>query len=56
MRQRIPCTYSPPAPHIYNNSGWIRIWNPVGGLWWSFFAEATNMLRMLAVFAEEIHR
>ena len=32
----------------------IRIWNPVGSLRWSFFVETVNVLRLLAVLAEEL--
>ena len=51
----IPCTCSPSNPHpqIYSTSSRIRIWNPVGGLQWSFFAETVNVLSPLAVFTEE---
>ena len=40
----IPCTCSPPTPYIHSACNQIRIWNPVGGLWWSFFCG--NSLRV----------
>ena len=51
----IPCTCSPPTPDIHSVSNHIRIWNPVGGLWRSFFTETVYVLRPLAVFAEKLH-
>ena len=55
----IPCTCSPPTPHIHSASNQMHIWNLVRGLWWSFFfsfffSETVYMLRPLAVFAEEL--
>ena len=34
----------------------ICIWNQVGSLRWSFFAETVKVLNPLAVLAEELHR
>ena len=31
------------------------IWNPVEHLHWSFFAEIKKVLKLLAIFAEELH-
>ena len=41
---------------IYSTSSRIHIWNPVGGLPWSFFVGRVNLLTPLAVFAEEFRR
>ena len=45
LRLRIPCTCSPPTPHIHSTFNQIRIWNPPGDLRWSFFAETVYCLR-----------
>ena len=55
LQLQIPCTYSLPALHIYSTSNQRHVWNPVEHLWWSFFAEIVNMLRLLANFAKELH-
>ena len=40
----------PTHTHILHSaSSQIPIWNPVGGLWWSFIAETVYVLRSLAV-------
>ena len=52
---QIPCTCSLITPNIYSPSNQRRIWNPVGHLWWSLFAEIVNVLRPLAIFAEELN-
>ena len=36
-------TQPPPPPQIYSTSSRIHIWNPVGGLWWRFFAKTANV-------------
>ena len=39
LRLQIPCTFSPPTPHIHSTSGHIGIWNPVGSLWLDFLRQ-----------------
>ena len=39
LRLPIPCTCIPPFPQSNSTFSGIRIWNHVGGLRWSFFAE-----------------
>ena len=34
-------------PQIYSTRSRIRIWNPIGGLWWSFSAETNIVLSPL---------
>ena len=41
---------------IYSTPNQRRIWNPVEHLRWSLFAEIVNVLRLMAIFAEELHR
>ena len=55
LQFQIPCTYSLPTLHIYSTSNQRRIWNPIEHLW-SLFAEIVNVLRLLAIFADELHR
>ena len=43
-----------PSPNIYSTSSRIHTWNPNGGLRWSSFEGAVNMLTPLAVFVEEL--
>ena len=56
LRLRIPCNYSQHTSHIHSTSGQVRIWNHVGSLWWIFFAERVNVLKLLAVFAKYVRR
>ena len=50
---QIPCICSLPTPHTYSTSR--HIWNPVQHQQWSFFVELVNVLKTLAIFAEELH-
>ena len=56
LQLQIPCTYSLPTLQIYSTSNQRRIWNPVEHMRWSYFAEIVNVLRLMAIFAKELHR
>ena len=56
LQLQIPCTCSLPTPQTYSTSNQGRIQNPVEHLRLSFFTEIVNLLRPLAIFAEEYHR
>ena len=56
LQLQLPCTYSLPILHIYSTPNRRRIWNPVEHLQLSFCAEIVDVLRPLAIFAEELHR
>ena len=51
-----PCHCSLPTPHIFSTSNRRHIWNPVEHQQWYFFAETVNVLKPVAIFAEELHR
>ena len=42
--------------HLQHHSNRRCIWNPVGHLLWSSSAEILNVLRLQAIFAEELYR
>ena len=39
-----------PTPDIHSTSSQIRIWNPVGGLWWGFFAKTVYVFKAVVCF------
>ena len=45
---------SPLTPHTHSTSSQIHTCSPVESLWWSLFVGTVNILRLLAVFAEEL--
>ena len=44
----------PPKKNICSTPSRTDTWNPNGGLWWSPFKEAVNVLSLLPVFAGEL--
>ena len=42
--------------HLQHHSNRRCIWNPVGHMLWSSSAEILNVLKLLAIFAEELYR
>ena len=52
-RLHLESTYN---PHLQHHSNWRRIRNPVGHLQWSSLAQIISVLRLLAIFAEELYR